>query len=913
MRMTMRKKITAALLAICIIFAVFIFGKMVNADEVKVDNGIPVVYVTIDESRGTIAEMNSSPDHSVYCYGTVSIDVPEGFHYVDLPTTECKDLAETEMSIKGRGNSTWGADKKPYKIKLESKKNVLGLGKNKHWVLVANAFDRTLLKDRISGWLGDRIGMPYTPRGEPVDLVMRNTDGTFEKYLGSYYLSEQVRVDDNRIEIEELEEGDVDPAVITGGYLVQIGTQTDENSPSLFRTKENTWANHTPNFDPEDGGYVNDVQRDYIRGYMQDIEDEIISMDFEGEDGRSYRDLMDVNSAARYWLVMELSKNADAYTTGSTYLYKPRGSVMYWGPLWDFDYAWYYDNDYDSFAVNDTWIKHLLKDDGTGGFVEAINNNWPEVKAAALELAQDGGIIDQYYEETKLSQQKDLEIYPEKVPEIGGKEFNPAEAKENLKLWIRNRVAWMDAHLSDIDNLVHKITAVVDENRAYRYAVLDDVPFVNMISKPKKEGYLFTGWKYPDGTPVTDDDVCSSDITILAQFISKEEVTSATDIRFLFEEDCINYVERGGSYEVAYAILPYDAENQDVTWTSSDEDIATVAEYGIMIVKKTGDVVITATLDSGASRSITLHAVDEDLPVFTMVTPDKEVYEMNYGQVDQIHVTREPVNSKYTSVYFESDNPDVVHVNEQTGTISALAPGKANITITAMYYDFAGDGEYEYKTSCEVIVNTPEPEPASVITYRPTEGIGQTWQIGSDESVVFVYKRSVDDEETIDHFKGLRMDGAEVPESAYTQEAGSVIIRIKPEYLETLALGKHSVEPVFDDGEVISTYFAVVRKEKEDPEEDTEENTEEKTEENTEEITTESSSEEITTEGKTEGKSESSTEGKNKKSEATTQSKRSNAKTDDESGIMIAALLGLMSAAGICMVCRKHRSDKKRR
>ena len=39
-------------------------------------------------------------------------------------------------------------------------------------------------------------------------------------------------------------------SIITGGYLVQNGSQTDESSPSYFTTqRDEVWANHTPNFD----------------------------------------------------------------------------------------------------------------------------------------------------------------------------------------------------------------------------------------------------------------------------------------------------------------------------------------------------------------------------------------------------------------------------------------------------------------------------------------------------------------------------------------------------------------------------------------------------------------------------------------------------------------------------------------
>ena len=69
----------------------------------------------------------------------------------------------------------------------------------------ADYYDRSLIKDRMTGWLGDRLGFEFTPRGVPVDLVMTG-DEFGSQYLGSYYLSENVRVDDNRLPLEKLKD-----------------------------------------------------------------------------------------------------------------------------------------------------------------------------------------------------------------------------------------------------------------------------------------------------------------------------------------------------------------------------------------------------------------------------------------------------------------------------------------------------------------------------------------------------------------------------------------------------------------------------------------------------------------------------------------------------------------------------------
>jgi len=129
-----------------------------EAAKNEVNNGIPVIYLNIDESRGTIDAMNSDPKHNTYCYGTLDFKLPSSdFTYTDLNTV-LQDYSNLDMQIRGRGNSTWTAEKKPYKIKLDKKTDLLGQGKdekNKHCVLIANQLDPTLVKDRLTGYIGD--------------------------------------------------------------------------------------------------------------------------------------------------------------------------------------------------------------------------------------------------------------------------------------------------------------------------------------------------------------------------------------------------------------------------------------------------------------------------------------------------------------------------------------------------------------------------------------------------------------------------------------------------------------------------------------------------------------------------------------------------------------------------------------
>ncbi|MBQ6151263.1 MAG: hypothetical protein IJJ03_06385, partial [Mogibacterium sp.] len=98
------------------------------------------------------------------------------------------------------------------------------------------------------------------------------------------------------------------------------------------------------------------------------------------------------------------------------------------------------------------------------------------------------------------------------------------------------------------------------------------------------------------------------------------------------------------------------------------------------------------------------------------------------------------------------------------------------------------------------------------ISYRTTDGDQQTWYRGSGVTADFTFKRSMNDEETFSHFTGIRVDGRDVDRSDYTAESGSVIVKLKPAYLETLSTGEHTITALFADGNGASAKFTVVDK-----------------------------------------------------------------------------------------------------
>ena len=730
---------------LCFVFmAALIFllsPSRVQADEEEEwpDNSIPVVYIEIDETQVPIADMNSSPDHSVYCYGTVRIEVPKGFHYADFPDLACESTGSLSMSIRGRGNSSWRQpDKKPYKIKLEKKADLFGLGKNKHWALLANAFDPSLLRNRVSGWLGDQMDFEFTPRGVPVDVVMIGQEfGTH--YLGSYYLAENVRIDTNRLEIDELEESDVEERAITGGYLLQNALQVREGSPDRFYTSRGVdWATDTPSFDTEAGltlsgedadlgtlgenameepdelgdAYDNPTQQQYIQRHIQIVEDALCA------EGTEYLDLMDIESAAKYWLIDQFTKNNDGYATGSTYIYKKRDvngvtGKIYWGPLWDYDFA--YDRNFtvEGFSAGHLWVEAMFCHREDNGLAAEILKQWPVMKAAAEELVKDGGLIDQYYAEALSSAEKDLAMnHP-------GDDTSYQEYVQNLKEWIKGRVAWMDAHMGEIHELVHKVTYMVDDTIWDVELVEQNKPVTVLDRRPEKEGYVFLGWADENGQLIGPELIPDNDTTIHALYLSDEEAIHAEDIVFHKVSDIIRpgYIR---VYTIDYRILPTNAQDQMIKWTSSDESIATIDEFGMVHYEPLDDetdtvtVTLTGTLRNGLSRSFTLTILRDELPSAESIRPVEPEIRLEAGQQHGYTIITDPDPAVIYSYEFESEDPSVVTVDD-FGILTAVAPGETLVRLTAE----TGDG-IMLETEMQVTVsNGDEPDEESESSEGP--------------------------------------------------------------------------------------------------------------------------------------------------------------------------------------------------
>ena len=314
------------------------------------------------QAQGSYSRITNLPSVYVSTFDGYGITSKTTYKYCKLVYVDEQDQVThyDSVEIRGRGNSTWNMSKKPYRIKLHQKERFLGEGKanTKKWTLLANAGDKTLIRNAVTSAMGEFLGMYFNPAYKFVDL---NVNGS---YYGNYQISDQVDVRKYRVHVKEQDYPLTDESNITGGYLLEADGFKDGN---CFTTSTYSVPIRIHYPDEDEIAYE---QNEYIRQYMRDFERVLRSDDFTDPE-HGYRRWVDSTSLANWYIATEVSANIDGFY--STYFYKDRDdSLLYWGPLWDYDIA--YGNDT---RKGDT-SRRMMTDVGYGQVALWINRMWDD-------------------------------------------------------------------------------------------------------------------------------------------------------------------------------------------------------------------------------------------------------------------------------------------------------------------------------------------------------------------------------------------------------------------------------------------------------------------------------------------------------------------------------------------------------
>jgi len=338
----------------------------------------------------------------------------EGCTVVIVDDTRKEYYRNAEVSMKGRGNTTWGFDKKPYTFKLPSKDDLIGVGaKGKRWVLLANWMDRTLLRNEVAFEIARRTSIEWTPSGEFVELFLNG------KHLGNYWLGEQIKIGKGRV---------------SGDYLLEMDVNYDEDWRfySEGGIRVNQWAWGMPiNIKDQSSDEMTDAQFTQVQNLVAGVENAIYY-------GGDYASLIDVNSFIDWYLVHELTGNEEPNHPKSCYFYF-RDGKMYAGPVWDFD--WYtFHPDLNGLCIRYCIYYDQLLQDPT--FVAALKARWAELKPRLSDIPD---FIDQRANHIRVSESINHKMWPNSDYNINGDcTYSFSRAISRMKQSFTDRLSTLD-------------------------------------------------------------------------------------------------------------------------------------------------------------------------------------------------------------------------------------------------------------------------------------------------------------------------------------------------------------------------------------------------------------------------------------------------------------------------------------
>lgn len=421
----------------------------------------------------------------------------------------------TEEFIKGRGNSTWRVDKKPYSLKLHQRSALCNLNPSKSWTLLANIAEGTKLACKLMYDFSGDIGIGYQIDSEWVDLYING------EYLGNYLLCEKIEIDENRLNITDLQKEndalyneldcehyeddclkgyltDKNPDNITGGYLLEkdVSGYFGPENCGFVTDRGDCFTMASPN-----NASVDEVQ--YIREFVQKIDDLIVAGD------EKCFEYIDENSFIKRYFVEELAFNSDTYATSCYFYKKANEDVLYAGPIWDYD--------------------------GTFGETNGAYLQYNETILHQQELTEPQDILDwdirlsqkpEYYEKMR---QVYLQIYPQIVELLNSKidcsankirtsiildsiRWDYGEWKAGhyasydnnvryMKFFLKQRINMLnekfgidERFLEESTDTYHKLICIY-ENQIFEYDIKDGEHF-NEADLPAFDNEKYSGWCY---------------------------------------------------------------------------------------------------------------------------------------------------------------------------------------------------------------------------------------------------------------------------------------------------------------------------------------------------------------------------------------------------------------------------------
>ena len=320
---------------------------------------IPTVYVTIGEDT-------TRWDYSNW----IGMTLPDGTNTKEEWIEECTfqldgagvwpDIDKVEgCEVRGRGNSSWTwspNSKNPFRIKFPKKKkqSPFNLTEDRQWVFIANKQSGSMTSNSIAQKIAAMVDAEALCHMIPVDVYING------HYRGSYCFTEKIGVADNSVAIDE-----------ATGCLLELDDYFDE----AFKFKDPTFNLPVNVKDPD---FSEDDDERTVT--FEAIQNSFNSLTATLQAGGDISGKIDMESWAKFWLVNDLVRNVETHHPKSCYIFNedPAGGEKWkFGPAWDFDWAFGYEETHDYFiygADGDLFSAVYYQNKSGYQFYDAIRN-----------------------------------------------------------------------------------------------------------------------------------------------------------------------------------------------------------------------------------------------------------------------------------------------------------------------------------------------------------------------------------------------------------------------------------------------------------------------------------------------------------------------------------------------------------
>ena len=135
----------------------------------------------------------------------------------------------------------------------------------------------------------------------------------------------------------------------------------------------------------------------------------------------------------------------------------------------------------------------------------------------------------------------------------------------------------------------------------------------------------------------------------------------------------------GNTYSLTASVLPTNATDRTVTWTSSNTAVAVVSSSGVIHARDAGTATITAKTNNDMTVTCVVTVSSASVPV-TSVGLSKSYMSMTIGETQTLTATVYPTSATNKEVSWSSSNTSVATVSP-SGLVTAKSAGTASISV----------------------------------------------------------------------------------------------------------------------------------------------------------------------------------------------------------------------------------------